>query len=82
MTLSSIDIYRSQNGDTWCLIRDDASQRQFIRHEANPSSGGHVTEMSIEEFLGRKGSGPEYATAQALLKSQNGEAELPSDESA
>jgi hypothetical protein len=81
MTLSSTDIYKSQNGDIWRLVRNEASHQIYIRHEANPSSGGHVTEMSIEEFLSRRGSGPEYAATQDLLKAQAREAELPSDES-
>jgi hypothetical protein len=89
MTLSSKEIYRSQNGDVWRLIQDQAPHPSYVRHEANPSSGGHITEMSIEEFLSRGGSGPEYAAMQELLKAQAGEAKLltstaslPSDESA
>jgi hypothetical protein len=61
------DIYRSQNGDTWRLIRDAKSGRVFVRHEANPSSGGHITETDVEEFLRRGGSGPEYASLRNLL---------------
>ncbi|MBO1077257.1 hypothetical protein [Roseomonas marmotae] len=89
MALSSTEIYRSQNGDTWWLIRDDASHQVHVRHEANPASGGHVTEMSVERFLSRRGSGPEYAATQELLKAQAEEAKLlastaslPPDESA
>lgn len=65
--LSSTDIYRSQNGDIWRLIRDDESGKVTVRHEANPSSGGHITDMSIAAFLSRDGSGPEYAAARELL---------------
>ena len=68
MTLSSEDIYKSQNGDTWRLIRDAASGRVFVRHEANPSSGGQVTDVDVEEFLSRGGSGPEYAATRKLLR--------------
>jgi len=56
VTLSSNDIYKSENGDNWRLIHDPASGRVFVRHEANLSAAGH-----IEEFLSRGGSGPEYA---------------------
>jgi hypothetical protein len=73
MTLSSTEIYRSQNGDIWRLIRDEASSQVYVRHEANPPLGGHITEMSIEEFLSRRGSGPEYAAMQELLKARAGE---------
>jgi hypothetical protein len=69
VTLSSEDIYKSQNGDTWRLIRDSGSDRVLVRHEANPSSGGHVTEISVDEFLSRGGSGPEYAATRELLAS-------------
>ncbi|MFC7555732.1 hypothetical protein ACFQU7_31150 [Pseudoroseomonas wenyumeiae] len=89
MTLSSAEIYRSQNGDTWWLIRDDASHQVYVRHEANPASGGHVTEISVKEFLSCRGSGPEYAATQELLKAKDEEtkllartASLPPDESA
>ncbi len=67
MPLSSEDIYKSQNGDTWRLIRDAASGRTYVRHEANPSSGGHVTEVEVHEFLSRGGPGPEYAAIRELL---------------
>jgi hypothetical protein len=67
MTLSSQDIYKSQNGDTWRLIRDVGSGQVSVRHQANPSSGGHVTEVSVKEFLSRGGSGPEYAATRMLL---------------
>jgi hypothetical protein len=50
------NIYRSSNGDRWSLIRDSTNGRQFVRHEANPSSGGHVTDTDIDEFLSVDGS--------------------------
>ena len=62
MIPSSEDIYRSQNGDTWRLIRDAKSGRVFVRHEANPSSGGHITEpMSKNFFVPAAPSMPAYA---------------------
>ncbi len=64
---SSESLYRSQNGDCWRLVRDAASGRQFIQHEANSSSGGQVTEMSVEDFLSQGGSGPEYAALRRVL---------------
>lgn len=73
MTLSSQDIYKSQNGDIWRLIQDIGSGQVSVRHEANLSSGGHVTEMSVEEFLSRGGSGPEYAATRMLLAASAGD---------
>ncbi len=58
MTLCSNDIYKSENGDNWRLIHDPASGRVFVRHEANLSSGGHITDMDVEEFSSRAEAGP------------------------
>ncbi len=71
---SSQSIYESPNGDRWQLIRDATSGRQFVQHEANPSSGGRVTETSVEEFLRRGATGPEHAALRHLLdrQAQNG----------
>jgi hypothetical protein len=68
MSLSPLDIYRSQNGDIWRLMKSEATNLMFIQHEANPSSGGHITDRSIEEFLSCSGSGPEYAAVRDLLR--------------
>jgi hypothetical protein len=67
MTPSVEEIYRSANGDRWTLIRDANSGRPSVRHEANPSSGGHVMEMDVEAFLSIGGSGPEFAALRRLL---------------
>lgn len=67
MTPTGDDIYRSQNGDAWRLIRDTASGRMLVRHEANAPSGGRITDMGVEEFLSQGGSGPEYAALRRLM---------------
>jgi hypothetical protein len=67
MTQSAAEIYRSANGDRWTLISDPNSGRASVRHEANPSSGGRVTEMDVEAFLSIGGSGPEFAALRRLL---------------
>ena len=59
MTLVSKDLYRSANGDRWHLLRDTASGRMLVRHVANPSSGGRVTDTDVDAFLSAGGSGPE-----------------------
>ena len=67
MTQSAEEIYRSANGDRWSLIRNTNSGRPLVRHEANPSSGGQVTETDVEAFLSIGGSGPEFAALRRLL---------------
>ncbi len=67
MTQSTEEIYRSANGDRWTLIRDANSGRPSVRHEANLSSGGQVTETDVEAFLSIGGSGPEFAALRRLL---------------
>jgi hypothetical protein len=60
-------LYRSANGDRWHLARETASGRVFIRHEANESSGGQVTEIEIGDFLSNGGHGPEHAELLRLI---------------
>jgi hypothetical protein len=67
MSLSAQHIYRSANGDRWRLMTDTSSGRKFVRHEANQSSGGHVTDTDLEDFLDIGGSGPEFAALRRLL---------------
>jgi hypothetical protein len=58
------ELYRSPNGDTWFLARDPTTGLAFVRHVANASSGGHVTEIEIGAFL-REPRHPEH---EALLR--------------
>jgi hypothetical protein len=57
-------LYRSPNGDTWFLARDPTTSSAFVRHQANASSGGQVTDVEINEFL----SGPQSPERDALLR--------------
>ena len=57
-------LYRSPNGDTWFLARDPATGLGTVRHEANASSGGQVTDLEISAFL----SGPAHLEQEALLR--------------
>ena len=61
------DIYRSSNGDHWQLITEDGSGRRLVRHTANPSSGGKVTDTDLDKFLSIPGSGPEVIELRRLL---------------
>ena len=56
--MAIMELYRSANGDRWSLVRE-ASDRVIIRHEANPASGGRVSELDIAVFLNQSGNGPE-----------------------
>jgi hypothetical protein len=67
MPLSTQHIYRSANGDRWLLMTDTASGRKFVRHEANQSSGGRVTDTDVEDFLDIGGSGPEFSALRNLI---------------
>jgi hypothetical protein len=57
-------LYRSPNGDTWFLARDPATGVGTVRHQANASSGGQVTDVEIATFL----SGPLHPEQEALLR--------------
>lgn len=47
------ELYRSSNGDQWCLVREPRSGRVFIKHEPNLASGGDTSLIEIAEFLTR-----------------------------
>jgi hypothetical protein len=64
MSMQKRQLYSSPNGDKWFLCGDPDTDNVFIRHEANVSSGGHVTEMDIGTFLSGGQRNPEH---QALL---------------
>jgi transaldolase len=61
------DIYRSSNGDHWQLISEHGSGRKLVRHTANSSSGGKVTDTDLDKFLSLAGSGPEVIELRRLL---------------
>lgn len=65
MTSRTRLLYRSSNGDCWQLVRDDGSDRVFVRHEPNVASGGRASEIEIAAFLTRGGHAPEQ---RALLR--------------
>jgi hypothetical protein len=68
-SVTSMDIYRSSNGDRWRLISDRETGRRLVRHEPNPASGGQVTETTVEDFLAVDGAGPEYDALRRMLTS-------------
>jgi hypothetical protein len=70
MAIIAEDFYRSSNGDRWQLVRDTDSGKCFVRHEPNLSSGGHITDTEVDEFLNRTGSSPQNLALRALLNRQ------------
>ena len=73
MTIQTRELYRSSNGDRWCLARDEDSGRVFVIHEPNLSSGGHDTDIELGAFLSRGGLGPEKQALLRLIGSLVGE---------
>jgi hypothetical protein len=69
MPIQTRQLYRSANGDRWLLAREADSDRVFVRHEANPSSGGHVTDSALGAFLSQGGHGPEQQELLRLIGS-------------
>ena len=57
-------LYRSPSGDIWFLARDPATGLGTVRHQANASSGGQVTDFEIGAFL----SGPRHPEQEVLLR--------------
>jgi len=68
MTLLEKNLYHSANGDRWQLMREAGSERVFVRHQANLSSGGHVTEFTVEDFLRPGSASPEHAALRHVLE--------------
>jgi hypothetical protein len=65
LALEARELYHSSNGDRWYLVCESGSDRVFIKHEPNVSSGGRATEIEIGAFLKRGDQGPEH---QELLR--------------
>jgi hypothetical protein len=65
MSVKTRELYSSPNGDQWLLCRESDTQRVFIRHEPNASSGGHASDIDIGTFLTRGPLNPEH---QVLLR--------------
>jgi len=64
MNIATRELYRSPNGDRWCLAREPGQGRPFVLHEPNLPSGGRSARIELAAFLAR-GDGPEQ---QALLR--------------
>lgn len=61
------ELYVSENGDSWHLVRGSASGSVFVRHRANEASGGTVVDLAIPIFLGLGRHGPEHQELWRLI---------------
>ena len=61
-------LYRSPNGDTWFLARDPATGLGTVRHQANASSGGQVTDIEIHRILNRRLSSASLAPRSSIRR--------------
>jgi hypothetical protein len=52
MQVATREFYCSANGDKWFLRHDIQEDRVYVRHVANPASGGHQTDYELRDFLG------------------------------
>jgi hypothetical protein len=49
--VSTRELYAVAGGDRWLLAKDDELGRVFVRHRANVSSGGKVSDIEVGDFL-------------------------------
>jgi hypothetical protein len=56
---------RAPNGDRWSLVRETHTERVFIEHQPNASSGGQMSLIELGDFLAAGRHAPEQ---QALLR--------------
>lgn len=63
-------IYSSENGDRWVLVHESGKPEAIVRHVANPSAGGQITDASVDEFMGHGKFGPEHVALCRMLSEQ------------
>lgn len=59
MSTQERQLYKSENGDRWSLVRDPDNGGVFVRHRPNLPSRGQVSDTSLGEFLIQGGLRPE-----------------------
>jgi hypothetical protein len=67
MAIHTRQLYESANGDRWYLVSDQDSERVFVKHQANPSSGGQTTQIDVGSFLNRGPRNPEHRELLRLI---------------
>jgi hypothetical protein len=60
--------YKSSNGDSWSLLRDQTTGVLLVTHASNSSSGGNTTQIDIESFLSNGADGPEHQALRHLVE--------------
>ena len=73
MQTNTREFYCSTNGDKWFLRHDLETSRVYVKHVANPASGGHQTDYELADFL----NGPRAPERAALIRLIGGLAENP-----
>lgn len=68
MQTNTREFYCSTNGDKWFLRHDLENDRVYVKHVANPASGGAQTDYEIGTFLLRPGS-PERTALLRMIAS-------------
>ena len=58
------EIYKSSNGDSWFLVRNELGY-VYVAHEPNKASGGKGSAVGIGDFLSQQQVGPQH---EALLR--------------
>jgi hypothetical protein len=65
MSYAARELYVSENGDRWFLVR--GPQGVFVRHAANAASGGDTTDIGLGEFLSADAREPEHQALRNLI---------------
>jgi hypothetical protein len=63
-------LYKSRNGDSWCLTQDPTSGAPAVMHRPNPQSGGQVSYIEIDKFLREGANGPEHQALRRLMETR------------
>jgi hypothetical protein len=71
------EIHTSSNGDRWDLLVDPGTGHSFVRHSANPASGGYVSDIGLSAFLADGRGGPEHQALWRMIASLVGDGAAP-----
>lgn len=66
MSTQRREFYKSVNGDRWFLCMGHTGH-VMVLHQANESSGGHLTELEVSDFLKPGYGTPERAALLQLI---------------
>ena len=66
MPVNERELYKSANGDRWCLVRDSRSGQVFVKHQPNAASGGHLVSSASRRLA--PGEDAELVVVQAVAE--------------